>query len=291
MPDNFNDDALVSAQALQRSLDSIATQLLSFNAALTNAKKKRADHIEAEVERLLPSISDDVLKNLQAAAPSFVDDTVQQAFADNGKFLGIFNRPGYQQAFAALRTRLAQHVDHSRMGALPRMDAELESIITERNELEKMQRETHDSLRMLEQATKNNVVLPPEAMAQISLMAANARDIADGKNAAQLRNERRLPAAIADPALRRFNDDDSDDTDSWVYFATLIPSGLRSTLESELSRPGMDDVQGRGGSFDGGGASGNFSSLTDIEEDISRIANQSVDNAPIATDDRLGSFS
>lgn len=230
--------------ALGKSLGAMQERLAGQDERIAELKTQRRSYLDGEVQRLMPDISGSSLQRLQDEMPDFVDPAVQSAFAGNRKFLGLFAGPAYRQALLGLQTRLAHRLEGGRDPMLKETGRELTHLLVDRDDIARLQDYTQGIFDQLQQVQNTGTALSPAVMEEIARIAQKAREMEE-ENAQQRKKK-----------PKRVEDDDTDNRwyndDPWI--------GLASGISSDLSSQIPCQVRGGGGTYDGSGASADFSS-------------------------------
>lgn len=223
---NNDSDLTRSIAALGQAVASLEGRLAQVDAHVRDARAARSDYVSGQVGNLLPAISGGVLERLRAAQPQFVDASVEQAFAQKRKILGLFAPSGYDAALTTLQTRLAHHLERAGDASLPEFDRRLRELEQERVGLDGQLSEARATLNVLRRAWQRATVLPQDAHAQLAEVAGNARP------------------------LGRAQGDSAIEAAMWMAFINEVPPTLRPTVQAALDRDdGDDDSDGDASSF------------------------------------------
>lgn len=230
--------------ALGKSLASIKERLAGQDERIAEIRSGRREYLDGEVHRLLPDINSRSLQRLQDEMPGFVDASVQAAFAENRKFLGLFAGSGYRQALLGLQTRLAHRLESGGDAMLASSGKELTFLQADREEIARLQGFTQGIYAQLQEVQGTGVALSGAVMEEIARIAQKAREM-EALNEQQKKKKTENQTANEVQA-GRWRDDDS-----WLVFASDISADLPNLIP-RCPRAG-------GGSFDGAGASADFS--------------------------------
>lgn len=279
--------------ALGKSLAAIGDRLVSQDERIAELKAERRTYLDSEVQRLIPDISNRSLQRLKEEMPEFVDAAVQSAFAANRKFLGLFAGPGYRQALLGLQTRLAHRLEGGRDSRMKETGRELTHLQADLDELSRLQSHTQGMYEQLQQMQITGAHLSDAAKEEIARIAQKAREMEEEEKE-NPQKKKRAPRQFADDG--RSSNTSWDDDDSWIVFASDILTGWPDV------NPGH--VRAGGGSFDGAGASadfsneglsssqdGNGSGMAAVAGALSAGIDSDATGSDIATDDSLGAFS
>lgn len=250
-------------------------------------KKHRRDKLDQQVIAWLPEISPAVLRGLREVVPAFAAERqVDDAFARNKKFLGIFKPAGYDAALTLLRARLKQQCE--RMGVAAAEDREIALLDARLRALDAQAADAMATLRVLEDSRRSGAPLPPVAVAGINTLAKHRGVTPLSGSDHRVPGQSSLTANVSSAA----SSSSDSDMDLWLWMITDTPTSLRTLLldfashhheSSRSTQSGSFSLSG-GGDFGGGGASGYFgvAPQSDATQDL---------QPNIATDDRLGAFS
>jgi hypothetical protein len=326
---NHNDTQAAIA-SLSRALETVERLSGVHEAHIHEINTQRKAYLVKTTGELLPAINKRVLKDLRARKRAFVTREVEIAFADNGKFLGLFAGQRYHHALSMLQTRLASYLDETKHGDLLDMDGKIADMTDKIVHLRLQGKETRELLKLLQQAMKKDMELPAEVRAHVSKIADNYR--ARRPNSTQTDNSR---SRFTPSHSQQVQVDEIDDyNDVMLYVATGFPTSTRTLLWDMIQtqqEATVDSIRGGGGSFGGGGASGDWSTpstsdnsntmdtggsaagITAVGAGVAAVAvggvvaatdgfgllpsqdsgadNSASSNTYIATDDSLGAFS
>lgn len=241
MSAQIDTDIADAINALRESQHAIDERLDGQTERIAALKVKRRRYLYDAVQRLVPDISSGSLRRLQQEMPEFIDASVQSAFADHRKFLGLFAGADYRQALLGLQTRLAHQLEGGRDPVMRESGDELAKLLADRDELTRLQGHTQDILDQLQRLQDSDAPLPAAISEEIARIAEKARAMA-------LENAQRKKKQVRQSVSEDEQDDDASDDDAWIYFA--------STLSSDVHRSAL--MHGGGGSYDGAGASADY---------------------------------
>jgi hypothetical protein len=228
------DDAIASIAAAISTIERREAALGKRVARLLYDRKQFLTQ-KVEVE-FLPAINHRVLSGLRLSLPAFVTPVVEQAFAENRKFLGLFAGAGYMHALTLLRTRLASHLERIGYGSLAGLEVEIGQVRAEIAVVNAKGREANDMLRLLQQARDRQVPLPQDVLDNLSTISQNARAGRERRRSAPSGN-----TAPSEAPLAAANGT-SDDSDLWLYLLTDVPTSFRTMLYNAVFEHRHDQV-------------------------------------------------
>ncbi|VWC78764.1 hypothetical protein BLA39750_01042 [Burkholderia lata] len=292
-------DTLAQArEALQTRLDGVASQIYDLTA-------QRKSYLSSTVASLLPSISPDVLRNLQSTVAPFVSASVVEAFHTHRRFLGVFAGRGYNSTLQLLQTRLAAHLDQVKYGDLRRIDNELFELAARRNELDAQILKARDLESLMAQAARRDIAVPPSAAAAIADIARVGRaGVATGSNFERGSADRSGDTAARGGFASSSYSSSSDDSDLWLYYLTDLPLSFRTLVISSIEDHRIEEAEARQAAIDAAAATSSVESASWNPDAVSSAEASQIctpDSASadltggtvdaIATDDRHGLFS
>ncbi len=293
MTDAHQTDLELVLAAIAESTRAAERKSERINGQIQRLRDRRSSYLLGTAATLLPDINARVLQALRSEVPGFASQTVVDCFQTNHKIFGVFKGADYRSTLAMLRTRLANHLDRTRYGGLPRIDAEIERTNAELDahiaQSTASAEQSAELLTLLGQVKAKKVPLPAQTEAQISRIADVAR------KRTTLDSRRQLTSPMS--SRQQFVGSDkapsgSDDFDLWLYMATDVPTSLRTLLLSAINshHHGMPtDSQGQ---FSGAGTSGNWGGDgPDQRASDAAAAATGLEGLAISTDDSLGRYS
>jgi len=260
----------------------------SLAAQVSATKQQRRERLDQRVVTLLPDISGATMERLKHEVPTFAADRkVVIAFEQNKKVLWLFKPSRYNEALSFLQAQLKLYLE--RQGVVNDEDQTLQRLESEKAALATQQTEALEMLRLMEKAHRTDTPLPPEAVSGINSLARRGRNLGSSGTC-------RPPAGVS-----RFSGIQSSttqtssesDMDLWLWMMTDVPTSFRTLMLSSFSQHHDANtnhqsaavfVPGNGGNFGGAGASGEFMPMD-------TLVTPAPETQPIATDDRLGTFS
>lgn len=251
-------DLVAAIASLSGALDTVERISGAHDEEIAKLNTERKTYLAKAAGDLLPAINKRVLADLHLAKAPFVTAEILKAFKDNRKFLGIFAGPGYDHALSMLQTRLASYLDETKHGDLKAKDAKIAELSQRIEHLRAQGKETRELLKLLDQALKKSLPLPPQVTEHVTKMATNYR--ASQQKAA--RNT--APGITRVPNYGPIRTEEVFDyNDVMMYMATGFPTSTRTLLWDMLhaqEERTAEIIRGGGGSFGGGGANGDWSS-------------------------------
>ncbi|KAF1047853.1 MAG: hypothetical protein GAK35_00473 [Herbaspirillum frisingense] len=264
-------------------------RIVTLRAAIEAADQRRRRYRTRLVEKqLLPAISPAVLQRLEQEAPSFVDGLIRETFAQHQRRIAWFAGEPYREALTLMRVRLTRYIDRNRYGELDAIRTELDGLESDKRGLLDGSRQFDAMIKHIKQALRRGEDLSEALWEQLRALLAQ------------------LPR-VQSPAPRRLRRADDDDDSTALFAFTLSDSG-NSMLRDVGSN--MADASAFQGTFDGGGASGDWDNGKDSAGDTGGADGRSSDAGrgrddgsttmaaaagagavAIATDDSLGLFS
>lgn len=269
-------------ETLSDALGKITIRINEVSLLIEKELKSRQQYIRQTVEKqFLPDLGAKSLARLRQSVPQFVAPYVISTFNDHRKLFGIIPRPGTAAALTLMRAKLANYLDQNRFGKLVEIHTRLEFLEHQQETLNRNSTEVSGTIALLEKAWKAKLPVPEDVLGQMQYWKSDSQTAG-----------RRQPAqsnfAKAQQANSNSYSSVSDDTDWWLYAFTGIPTSARTWFLSALSEDHhRNDAPVPGGStgYDGGGASGDWSSKSG--DNLAAAAGF----AAIATDDSLGRYS
>jgi hypothetical protein len=326
---NHNDTQAAIA-SLSRALETVERLSGVHEAHIQEIDAKRKAYLVQTAGEMLPAINSRVLQDLRTRKRAFVTRDVEKAFSDNGKFLGLFAGAGYRHALSMLQTRLASYLDETKHGDLQAMDAKIAELTDKIEHLRVQGKETRELLKLLQQALKKDLELPAYVKDHVSKIAEKYRARRSNTTQATGASSRFTPSSTQPLQV----DEIDDYNDVMMYMATGFPTSTRTLLWDMIQtqqEATVEAIRGGGGSFGGGGASGDWSTpgtsdnsntmdtggsaagITAVGAGVAAVAvggvvaatdgfgllpsqdsgadNSASSNTYIATDDSLGAFS
>jgi hypothetical protein len=256
-------DSAISA--LSSAVEAMGRRVIGIDDALSIINANRQDYITKTAEGLLTGINPSVLRALRDEFPQFVTGVVEDSFAKNKKFLGLFATQAYTHTLTLLRTRLASHLDQIKYGDLQNKEMleTIDELITEKRQISAATKDTLDLIKVMQQARSSGVELPPVARDQIHAIAKAARTGGPLKAFPRKARASSTVSSFHSHSSSYASNNDSD-FDLLFYIATDIPTSLRTLMIDAISDHQVRrEEMGGGGSFGGGGASGDYSTPND----------------------------
>lgn len=243
------------AEAIAR-LTSVHADLKAREAAFArdaaSLTKERKGYLVDTAARLLPELSGGTLSNLLREVPDFVTAVVRRAFAENRKILGLFAGRDYRRAVQLTQARLASHLDQVKFGELEGLDIRIVDLTARRTAIEAKSREVAELLSLLQGAAQQGVPMRDDVKSLLQRLMAEL----GASERARLRGAR-APAPVR--ARDERSGESSDDfADLWIFWATDIPTSLRTLLLAGIAEHRPTGYVGDEGAFGGGGASGSW---------------------------------
>lgn len=250
-------DLVAAIASLSGALETVERMSGAHDEEIAKLNTERKTYLAKAAGDLLPAINKRVLADLHLAKAPFVTAEILKAFKDNRKFLGIFAGPGYDHALSMLQTRLASYLDETKHGDLKAKDAKIAELSQRIEHLRAQGKETRELLKLLDQALKKSLPLPPQVTEHVGKIANSYR--ARQKKSAHYTSGQ---SRTSHPTQVQVHEID-DYNDVMMYMATGFPTSTRTLLWDLLQtqqESTVEIIRGGGGSFGGGGASGDWSS-------------------------------
>lgn len=260
--------------SLDKKLDDVNANLSTLNYKQRDNFNSRIAYISEEAKRMLPDFSKNTESYLAEVAPDFVTEKVHKIFKSNRKLLGVFKRRNSDNALWGLHISLKSYLNSCKWRELRHMDDSIEIVQNEINSLNQERVtliKTINSLRDLSASGKK-----PSPRLRLALTKSSQNNITPSSKA-------RLKRIQEEPSYQP----DYQENDDLDLLKLLI---IEQQMFGQTGT--IDSVHGGGGTFDGGGASGNWDSgpMTNPGCNIDLIS-AVVGAGVIATDDSLGTFS
>lgn len=280
-----------STRAAERKSERIHVQIQSL-------RERRSAYLLGTAASLLPDINARVLQALRSEVPGFANQTVVDCFQTNHKILWVFKGKNFRSTLAMLRTRLANYLDRTQYGGLPRIDAEIERAMAELDahnaQTAASGERNADLLALLGKVIADKVPLSARAEEQIK----NIADVARERTASDFRlHQTRSLSSKQQLVGGDRASSGSDDFDLWLYLATDVPTSLRTLLLSAINSHHHGLPTDSRGQFSGAGASGSWDDAGPAQTDPTTTnveaaaAATALGALAISTDDSLGRYS
>ncbi|MCU6501972.1 hypothetical protein LPN04_29690 [Rugamonas sp. A1-17] len=230
------DEAIAALSSAVAAGEQRSERLQKQLSALT---RKRQAYLSRTVEDLmLPAINTKVLRLLREEVPRFVTDFVEQAFAENRKFLGIFETAGYSRALFLLHAQLSSYLDRNQHGDLVAIDAEIYALKEEMAATGAKVVQSQELIKLLQEAVQSNALLPPQVSIEVGRIIQRSQEgtsrFAGRRHAASSGGYPNSRAHCQDRDAVSSSSDD-DDFDILFYLVTDIPTSFRTMLLSAVS--------------------------------------------------------
>lgn len=291
MEQNFSNDLGDAIALLSSAEDDLQARYDRYGRELDALVSARKPYLRDLADQFAPDLSSRTLEILSVQLPGFVADVVRQAFATNHKFLGLFAGSDYKRTLQTMKTQIASHLDHVKYGKLADMDRQIGHLLAMQSTLGAKVKEARELIRLLEQARERRVPVSDKLRNQVRHLI----DAAKVRGSVKVADHR---AATRVVTTYGSNHQDADDfTDLWFYWATDIPTSLRTLLLDAVTSHDSSAFAGADGSFGGAGASGTWDTdpggnAVDHDHQAAVAAGvAAMGAAAIATDDSLGPFS
>ncbi|MGN7495829.1 hypothetical protein [Pseudomonas lactis] len=310
MTNQLSSDLGSAINALSSIMETIERRIDALDESAGQLTRARRTYLTSAAATMLPAISKGTLRCLHEVVPDFVTAEVEARIRRNFKVLGLFARSGYNQTLTQLQTRLASFLDGKKHGEVANFDARLKSICDEKQQMHDKSNELLKLLAVMQEGHQRDVSLPGELKEQLKkiVSASQSFPIVQPVSAA---TSPQSVVGLARSDQSRYSADESFDL--WLYLATDIPTSLRTLMLDVIKEHHVEDDLARGGSFGGGGASGDYTSAMGDDSPGTSFDGDSVSPAAviggaaalgvagaamfgdqitdIATDDSLGAFS
>jgi hypothetical protein len=265
-------DLVAAIASLSGALETVERISAAHDEEIAQLNTKRKSQLVWCAAEFLPAINKRVLAKLRSEFPEFVTLEIQQAFAKHAKFLGIFGGSGYEQALSMLKTRMASYLDETKYVSME-IDDQIAELSQRLEHLRTQGKETRELLKLLDQALKKSLPLPPQVTEHVTKIAATYR--ARQHKAAHYSS--RGNARVS--STSHVSTEEVDDyNDVMLYMATGFPTSTRTLLWDMIQtqqETTVETIRGGGGSFGGAGADGGWSSTDSNTQDATSGADMS----------------
>lgn len=217
-----NSDTLVAIESLSILMKHLERKSGIIEDHIAEMNIERKNFLTKSAANLLSDINNTVFKYLNENHPGFISQEIKEAFASNGKFLGIFCGSRYKSILMMLRTRFACYLDETKFGYLKGLDIKINDRSFIYEDLQLKLKDAGDLLRLLKKSSKDNVPLPEIAREAVGKVAELHRSRKDNKPNSQSSRHRDEGSA---------NDyDDETYLDLMIYVGTGFPTSTRTLM-------------------------------------------------------------